>query len=183
RGRGIDGEGLGEPIPWEKRVIGIAVGEWYSRADEVKEILKEMEKDVPRPAGDKQNPFIIHSMSEWGKPIEGEGVEFPWPKMINVDPRLEEAKKVLKSIKELERILDVDARDFSTSQIRVVTPKMSAMGFDSQTSGMLEGAQARGALNERVDKMYGRHGEAIAELLASRTNQVTYHTLGRKSYI
>ncbi|TFK51416.1 hypothetical protein OE88DRAFT_1735324 [Heliocybe sulcata] len=36
-GRGTDGEGLEHPIPVDKRIIKVGVGEWYKRAEEVKE--------------------------------------------------------------------------------------------------------------------------------------------------
>ncbi|OCH87743.1 hypothetical protein OBBRIDRAFT_889572 [Obba rivulosa] len=40
RGRGINGERLDDRIPYDMRVIKVGVGEWYSRADEVKEAYK-----------------------------------------------------------------------------------------------------------------------------------------------
>ncbi|KAJ6510432.1 hypothetical protein C8R45DRAFT_814862, partial [Mycena sanguinolenta] len=38
-GRGIGGEGLADPIPWEKRVIRIGVAHWYRLASELKELF------------------------------------------------------------------------------------------------------------------------------------------------
>ncbi|EGO23061.1 hypothetical protein SERLADRAFT_394013, partial [Serpula lacrymans var. lacrymans S7.9] len=40
RGRAVMGEGLGDPVPQEKRMIGVGVGSWYARADEVREAFE-----------------------------------------------------------------------------------------------------------------------------------------------
>ena len=39
--RGVDGAGFADTIPWEKRVIGVGVGNWQARADEIKAAFRE----------------------------------------------------------------------------------------------------------------------------------------------
>ncbi|KAF8885211.1 hypothetical protein BD779DRAFT_1534654 [Infundibulicybe gibba] len=65
-GRGVHGEGLEAQIPWRKRVIRVGVGNWYSRAEEVKEgfrngrRLSEANQVIPWSRSEEQRapPFI-----------------------------------------------------------------------------------------------------------------------------
>ncbi|PCH34707.1 hypothetical protein WOLCODRAFT_27403 [Wolfiporia cocos MD-104 SS10] len=70
RGRGIGGEGLADPIPMEKRRVSVGVGEWYRRADEVKEQFAEAaeEKDVAE-------TVEVFGLDDWGQRTDGKS----WP--------------------------------------------------------------------------------------------------------
>jgi len=73
RGRGINGERLDDRIPYDKRVIKVGVGEWYSRAEEVKEAFKL----------DAQEAEVGDSIEVFGLDERGQrtdGVAWPEPK-------------------------------------------------------------------------------------------------------
>ncbi|KAK7027315.1 hypothetical protein VNI00_015278 [Paramarasmius palmivorus] len=186
-----EGNDAAAPIPWEKRVIGVSVGDWYPHAEELKQAFRDAAG-----GNQDQHPFIVYDMNEWGKPVEGQDVKLPWSGMVHVTPEIQEAKKVLRSIRELEHALDVDTREHSTSSLRVITPSLQTTpdavsnpdvsvvvllpedplpsNFDPKVNGILEGPIARDALKARVERLYASQGDAIAELFASRSKQVTY---------
>ncbi|KAJ7262783.1 hypothetical protein B0H12DRAFT_1047526 [Mycena haematopus] len=73
-GRGIGGEGLADPIPWEKRVIRIGIGKWYCIASELKELFRAKAEEIPA-----TNPFEIYSLDDFGNRISDEtGEVVPW---------------------------------------------------------------------------------------------------------
>ncbi|KAF7328998.1 hypothetical protein MVEN_02529800 [Mycena venus] len=76
-GRGIAGEGLAEPIPHEKRVIGVGVGDWYRLAPDLKELFRaRAEDEIPA-----RRPFEIYGLDEFGNRLEeGSGKIVPWRK-------------------------------------------------------------------------------------------------------
>lgn len=83
RGRGIGGEGLEAPLPKENRTIKIGVGNWYRRADEVKEAFRE---DAITQVGeigvgleDIGDTFEIAGLDDHGRRIDDKtGEVIPW---------------------------------------------------------------------------------------------------------
>jgi hypothetical protein len=93
RGRGLDGEGLADPIPWEKRVLGVGVGNWYPRADDIKEGFRADESIgavyTAQGAEADNGPFEVYGLDECGRRVNDEtGEVFPWPE----PPCLEEPR-------------------------------------------------------------------------------------------
>ncbi|KAH7886599.1 hypothetical protein F5I97DRAFT_1807819 [Phlebopus sp. FC_14] len=84
RGRGVNGEGLEKPLPWEKRVIGVGVGNWYARAGEIKEGFKEDGDNLVNRLfaveGEEKPVFKVYGLDDWGRRIADEtGEEIPYP--------------------------------------------------------------------------------------------------------
>ncbi|RDX44342.1 hypothetical protein OH76DRAFT_1446020 [Lentinus brumalis] len=66
KGRGMEGEGLADPIPREKRVVKVGVGEWYPFKEEVKErFLRDAE------AGGYADAIEVFGVDEWGRRTDG----------------------------------------------------------------------------------------------------------------
>ncbi|KIJ13639.1 hypothetical protein PAXINDRAFT_181260 [Paxillus involutus ATCC 200175] len=87
RGRGVDGEGFGEPVECEKRVVGVGVGNWLGRAGEVKEAFRA--DGVERVGGvwGEGETFRVYGLDDWGKRIDdvtGEEMAYPEPKATRV---------------------------------------------------------------------------------------------------
>ncbi|EIW52878.1 uncharacterized protein TRAVEDRAFT_155650 [Trametes versicolor FP-101664 SS1] len=75
RGRGVNGEGLADPLPRELRMMKIGVGEWYPFAEEVKERFL----DDARRGG--YNEYIeVFGVDEWGKRTDGKAWAGAQPK-------------------------------------------------------------------------------------------------------
>lgn len=85
RGRGVDGEGLDKALDWNKRVIGVGIGNWFSRAQELKEGFKIDAKEVFTPYTAEgvrldSGPFKIYGLDDWGRRICDEtGEELAYP--------------------------------------------------------------------------------------------------------
>ncbi|KAF9242835.1 hypothetical protein BU15DRAFT_60129 [Melanogaster broomeanus] len=91
RGRGVDGEGFGELLEHDKRVIGVGVGNWFARAAEVKEAYKEDGVEMVRKmygvGKGEGEPFKVYGLDDWGKRIDDEtGEEIPYeqPKLPRI---------------------------------------------------------------------------------------------------
>jgi hypothetical protein len=83
RGRGVDGEGFGELLQHDKRVIGVGIGNWFERATEVKEAFKadgvEMVGKMCGIGKSEGEPFKVYGLDDWGKRIDDEtGEEIPY---------------------------------------------------------------------------------------------------------
>ena len=74
KGRGVDGEGLAEPVPLDKRVMKVGVGEWYPRMQEIKELFNVS----AQAAG--FNAMETFALDEKCNPLDAEGNIVPWPK-------------------------------------------------------------------------------------------------------
>ncbi|KAG1782242.1 hypothetical protein EV702DRAFT_1071002 [Suillus placidus] len=86
RGRGVDGEGLDKALDWNKRVIGVGIGNWFSRAQELKEGFKmDAEEKVVTPYTSEgvrldSGPFKMYGLDDWGRRICDEtGEVFAYP--------------------------------------------------------------------------------------------------------
>ncbi|KAJ6602480.1 hypothetical protein DFH09DRAFT_1019623 [Mycena vulgaris] len=77
-GRGIGGEGLERPVPWEKRVIRVGVGEWYRLAADVKELFQWRGKDEIL-SSDGCEPFEVFGLDDFGRKLDANGAVVPWP--------------------------------------------------------------------------------------------------------
>ncbi|KIK54737.1 hypothetical protein GYMLUDRAFT_48445 [Collybiopsis luxurians FD-317 M1] len=108
RGRGIDGEGLDEPIPWNKRVIGVAIGKWYPLADELAESFKIVgDQEVAKVSenGDNKPPFLIYQVDDRGQPV-GENVpELPWSEMDKMNDAVREGLQARAIVNKMERAM------------------------------------------------------------------------------
>ncbi|KAJ7629396.1 hypothetical protein DFH06DRAFT_1057011 [Mycena polygramma] len=73
-GRGIGGEGLADPIPHQKRVIGVGLGKWYRLAEEAKEMYRtRAAEEIPAPG-----PFDIYDLDDFGNKLSETGEVVPW---------------------------------------------------------------------------------------------------------
>lgn len=86
RGRGVDGEGLDKALDWNKRVIGVGIGNWFSRAQELKEGFKmDADEAVVTPYTSEgvqldSGPFKMYGLDDWGRRIcdvTGEELAYP----------------------------------------------------------------------------------------------------------
>ncbi|KAF8835602.1 hypothetical protein BDN67DRAFT_975097 [Paxillus ammoniavirescens] len=91
RGRGVDGEGFGEPVEYEKRVVGVGVGNWLGRAGEIKEAFRadgiERVGEVLGEGAGEGETFRVYGLDDWGKRIDdvtGEEMPYPEPKATRV---------------------------------------------------------------------------------------------------
>lgn len=85
KGRGIGGEGLEAPLSKDKRTIKVGVGNWYRRAEEVKEAFREdaitRVGEVGVGLKDIGETFEIFGLDDYGKRIDDKtGEVIPWPK-------------------------------------------------------------------------------------------------------
>ncbi|KAK7018619.1 histone H4, partial [Favolaschia claudopus] len=73
-GRGIAGEGLADPIPYDKRVLSIGVAQWYRLADEIKEsFLADAAESIPG-----RSAFEVNGLDDWGNRRADGGEVVPW---------------------------------------------------------------------------------------------------------
>ncbi|KAJ7186756.1 hypothetical protein C8R46DRAFT_279267 [Mycena filopes] len=73
-GRGVGGEGLADPIPEDKRVIQVGVGNWYRLADDMKELVRARGvEEVLAP-----EPFNVYGLDEFGHRLNERGEVVPW---------------------------------------------------------------------------------------------------------
>ncbi|KAI0919809.1 hypothetical protein AcV5_001777 [Taiwanofungus camphoratus] len=70
KGRSIGGDGLADPIPLEKRLIKVGVGEWYPRSGEVKELF-----EVDARNAEISDAVEVFGLDEHGMRTDG----VPWP--------------------------------------------------------------------------------------------------------
>ncbi|KAJ7730860.1 hypothetical protein DFH07DRAFT_158656 [Mycena maculata] len=76
-GRGIGGEGLEAPIPWDKRHIGVGVGNWYHMAPELKELFSAVgREEIPSSGG--RDALDVFGVDEFGQRISSDGAVVPW---------------------------------------------------------------------------------------------------------
>lgn len=83
RGRGIGGEGLEKPLPKESRTIKIGVGNWYKRAEEVKEAFKldaiERVGQIGVGLNDIGETFDVSGLDDHGRRVDDKtGEIIPW---------------------------------------------------------------------------------------------------------
>ncbi|KAF8898307.1 hypothetical protein CPB85DRAFT_1327673 [Mucidula mucida] len=157
-GRGIDGENLAEPVPWEKRTIGVGVGNWYPRAEEVKESYRLAQGEVQKyEATPEKDPFLIYDIDERARP--------------EIDPVIQH---VIDELYDLFGLLEREETDLA-----VVVPKRG--DGDGEEYGpvppghlALRGNQARHYIKERVELLNEMYREPLARAQASRLRVVTY---------
>ena len=90
RGRGVDGEGLDKALDSDKRIIGVGIGNWFHRAQELKEGFKmDAEEQVVTPYTSQgtqvdSGPFKLYGLDDWGRRISDEtGKELAYPPPSN----------------------------------------------------------------------------------------------------
>lgn len=182
-GRGIDGENLAEPVPWEKRTIGVGVGNWYPRAEEVKESYRLAQGEVQKyEATPEKDPFLIYDIDERGAPVSVAADELPWltGELSEIDPVIQH---VIDELYDLFGLLEREETDLA-----VVVPKRG--DGDGEEYGpvarlrpndevppghlALRGNQARHYIKERVELLNEMYREPLARAQASRLRVVTY---------
>ncbi|GJJ15627.1 hypothetical protein Clacol_009905 [Clathrus columnatus] len=72
RGRGIDGEGLADPIPRDKRLVKVMIGNWFYRAEDEVELYRLGAEEYGG-----SDAIEVTSMNEWGKELDAQGNEVP----------------------------------------------------------------------------------------------------------
>lgn len=114
RGRGIGGEGLEKPIPWEKRVIGVGLGEWYPLTPEFMDSFHVLAKTIPpvveatgKDKGKSKPPLLIYTVDDYGRPT-GDVPELPWPAMEReITPEIQRGLSARLVLKYMERMLEI----------------------------------------------------------------------------
>ncbi|KAJ7159829.1 hypothetical protein C8R43DRAFT_1063933 [Mycena crocata] len=77
-GRGIGGEGLENPLPFEKRTVGVGIADWYGLAPDVKELLRERGRDEI-PSSDGREALQVFYLDSCGQRISSKtGEVIPW---------------------------------------------------------------------------------------------------------
>lgn len=74
RGRGIDGEGLGDPIPRDQRLVKVMIGDWFYRAADEQELYR---LGAEEHGGDEA--LEVSLMNDWGRELDAQGNELPLP--------------------------------------------------------------------------------------------------------
>ncbi|KAJ6617948.1 hypothetical protein B0H10DRAFT_2218120 [Mycena sp. CBHHK59/15] len=78
-GRGIGGEGLENPVPHEKRVIRVGVGNWFRFASDVRDVFRARGKEEVPHASDGGAIFDLYGLDDFGHRIsEQTGEVIPW---------------------------------------------------------------------------------------------------------
>ncbi|KAE9400624.1 hypothetical protein BT96DRAFT_857103 [Gymnopus androsaceus JB14] len=205
RGRGIDGEGLDKPIPWEQRVIGVGIGSWYHLADELVESFKliaEQEvSEVYEIEGENRGPFLVYKMDEHGVPV-ADSPQFPWPAMDKMDDNVRAGLDAIRIAKKMERLLDlhedrigkvlsvtVSNNDDGREPHHAIPDHNSAITirfvedekWPEPKGNELRGTWARGALKKRLDNFYGEHADNIALATAMHAPGVVYPPYSRNT--
>ncbi|KAJ7034706.1 hypothetical protein C8F04DRAFT_559522 [Mycena alexandri] len=73
-GRGVGGEGLANPVPSERRLIDVGVGNWYRLADETRELFRlRAAAEVLAP-----KPFNVWGLDDFGRRLNEGGEVVPW---------------------------------------------------------------------------------------------------------
>ncbi|KAL0573942.1 hypothetical protein V5O48_008011 [Marasmius crinis-equi] len=199
-GRGTAGAGLEKPIPWEKRVIGVGVGEWVPLADEFKRGFEEVAKTIPHSRGEENlEPFLVYGLDEQGKPVDSDIVaKFPWPKTVMESPVSEEARAAVSRIKDLKKLLGRDALE--GTELRVVAPKVAdgsdacfdlattftilkegqalPADYDPEKHHVYAGPLARDMLHQYIELLFEKYRPEIALHRAGTGSGVTYPRLG-----
>ena len=88
--RGINGAGLEAPLPKEKRTVKIGIGNWYARAEDLKEAFREDAKTQIGEVGvgleDIGETFEIAGLDDFGKRIDDTtGEVIPWRESKTVE--------------------------------------------------------------------------------------------------
>ena len=85
RGRGICGEGLADPIPANKRVVRVQVGNWLYRSQDEAALYREGAEQW----GGK-DAVDVAMMSEWGRRLDADGNEIPLTEQETATDELQE---------------------------------------------------------------------------------------------
>lgn len=190
-GRGIGGENLDAPVPWEKRTIGIAVGEWYDRAQEVKDSYTSAQEEVQKyEALPEKGPFIVYGVNDWGKPLTDQAL--PWLKEASEwDAIPDSIRDVFNEINELQRMLNEE--DDTLEEIYILVENIKRAGDEAlevrpvgevreTTKGaevppgyfLAHGNQARFWVKKRIEFLSREHSEELSKAISQRLPQVTY---------
>ncbi|KAJ3818738.1 hypothetical protein F5880DRAFT_1705447 [Lentinula raphanica] len=200
RGRGIDGEGLDQPIPWEKRVIGVGIGKWYSLADELVESFKVLAKKEVTEAYESGNnaaakaPLIIYQFDDYGRPV-GEVPEFPWLAMDKMNDEVRMGIQALVMVNKMEKLLSREPPSGKVLSVAIEHANSSSenqklmnaisdhnnsvlIRFVDDSSlpakGELRAGFARSALKKRIDSFYREHSDSIALAKTMHVSGVIY---------
>ncbi|THU98536.1 hypothetical protein K435DRAFT_964879 [Dendrothele bispora CBS 962.96] len=195
KGRTIEGERLDNPIEWERRVIGVGVGEWYPLAPEIKEFFQrdaaETVKQIANDTEDK-GPFLVYGIDEWGRPTEK--VEGPWNNLMIKDSLKADTIKVLQEISTLRGWLKKNGADpklyvpaytgnpynLTEHEAQVAESDLPIIVIRRQEEKMPEGytqmtgTRARKFASDRMQKLYEKHQDDIASTVSIRHRSVTY---------
>ncbi|KAF5350914.1 hypothetical protein D9758_010494 [Tetrapyrgos nigripes] len=194
KGRHITVDGEDRPIEWERRVIGVGVGEWNPLAPQIKEFFeKDATEAVQQLLNEPEDsaPFLIFGIDEWGH--SNENVRGPWESLMLQDNVKDDTIKVLQEIQGLQQWLsgrNLNARIFVPKfygqdhtplkhELKVAEGRLPiVLATDGETppEGHIEvtGSRARRFVNERIQKLYELNQDAIAATVSIRHRSVTY---------
>lgn len=72
KGRGICGEGLADPIPPDKRIVKVQLGNWFYRSYDEAELYREEAENWG-----STDALDVAMMNEWGRRLDADGHEVP----------------------------------------------------------------------------------------------------------
>ncbi|KAK7460587.1 hypothetical protein VKT23_009308 [Stygiomarasmius scandens] len=200
KGRAIEGERLDKPIEWERRVVGVGVGEWYPLATEIKEFFqKDATESIKQISGesDDKSPFLVYGLDEWGRPTEE--VQGPWESLMIRESLKADTIKVLQEISDLRAWLNENKTEgtvyvpaysgtadysFSRHEEQVAASDKPIILVRNQNEEMPEGyvavtgSRTRKFVYDRMQSLYQKHQEAIVSTVSIRHRSVTYPKKG-----
>lgn len=132
RGRGIEGEGLDKPIPWDKRVIGVGIGEWCPQVDELVESFKliadqEVTAKYDDQDGASGSPFLTYKVDALGVPV-GEPPQFPWTNKDLKDERIKAGMDAYRIVRKMERSLARESGRSDGKTMSIIVPNYTSSG-------------------------------------------------------
>lgn len=72
KGRGIAGEGLADPIPRDKRLVKVMIGDWFYRCEDEIELYRLGAEEYGG-----NDALEVSLMNEWGRELDAQGNELP----------------------------------------------------------------------------------------------------------
>jgi hypothetical protein len=157
-GRGIGGEGLADPIPRDKRVIGVGIGNWYSFAADLKELYRLQARDeIPAPDG---KPGIeVFGLDDLGRRIAEDGTVVPWRMRqetavdkLRREPWVKEYQIIRACIHRLDQVLVRMAREGKQTSSQVGAEATPAPAAASVKLAGKTAAKAAAATNTEEDE-------------------------------
>ncbi|EIW77854.1 hypothetical protein CONPUDRAFT_157032 [Coniophora puteana RWD-64-598 SS2] len=109
--RGVDGHGFDDTLPWDKRVIGVGVGNWQTRAPEIKQSFRAAAaEDVQAAYTSSSAPadkgaLSVYGLDEHGRRICDEtGAEMPYAAKPSPSPIMRAIADEMRARKEDKRL-------------------------------------------------------------------------------
>lgn len=182
------GGAIGDPVPWNKRVIGVGIANWYERAAEIREAFEKRQDEVHQyevTAKESEKPFVVYGVDERGKRVALPGqTEVPTLPFDGIAKRAaipNELRAVFNDLAELTQLLREEG-DHLVVHMEVSEGEEGSgriIGVDDGTPPppgwvQVSHTQARQVVKRRFEWLSAQHAGPIGELLAERHWAVAY---------